>query len=72
MSTTATTSTTSSAQPYARLTPDTVLNALESVGLRGDGRLIALNRRVGWAASAHRLLAWRYAWARGAHPTKQR
>ena len=32
-----------SAQPYARLTPDTVLNALESVGLRGDGRLIALN-----------------------------
>ncbi len=30
-------------QPYALLTPDTVLNALESVGLRGDGRLIALN-----------------------------
>ena len=38
-----TTATTASAQPYARLTPDTVLNALESVGLRGDGRLIALN-----------------------------
>ena len=31
------------AQPYAQLTPDTVLNALESCGLRGDGRLIALN-----------------------------
>jgi Ser/Thr protein kinase RdoA (MazF antagonist) len=30
-------------QPYAGLTPDTVLNALESCGLRGDGRLIALN-----------------------------
>ena len=35
--------TTDSSQPYALLTPDTVLNALESVGLRGDGRLIALN-----------------------------
>ena len=35
--------TTHSPQPYAQLTPDTVLNALESVGLRGDGRLIALN-----------------------------
>ena len=32
-----------SPQPYANLTPDTVLNALESCGLRGDGRLIALN-----------------------------
>ena len=32
-----------SAQPYSELTPDTVLNALESCGLRGDGRLIALN-----------------------------
>ena len=32
-----------SPQPYAKLTPDTVLNALESCGLRGDGRLIALN-----------------------------
>ena len=29
--------------PYATLTPDCVLNALESVGLRGDGRLLALN-----------------------------
>ena len=33
----------SAAQPYAGLTPDTLLNALESCGLRGDGRLIALN-----------------------------
>ena len=32
-----------SATPYEHLTPDVVLNALESVGLRGDGRLIALN-----------------------------
>jgi Ser/Thr protein kinase RdoA (MazF antagonist) len=30
-------------QPYAELTPDAILNALESCGLRGDGRLIALN-----------------------------
>src|SRR5438105_3763032 len=29
--------------PYARLTPDVVLNALESLGLRCDGRLLALN-----------------------------
>ena len=29
--------------PYAGLTPDTVLDALESVGMRGDGRLLALN-----------------------------
>jgi Ser/Thr protein kinase RdoA (MazF antagonist) len=29
--------------PYASLTPDTILDALESVGLRGDGRLLALN-----------------------------
>lgn len=33
----------SAAAPYAGLDPDTVLNALDSVGLRGDGRLIALN-----------------------------
>ena len=38
-----TAATAASAQPYAPLTPDTVLNALESVGLRGDGRLTALN-----------------------------
>jgi Ser/Thr protein kinase RdoA (MazF antagonist) len=29
--------------PYSRLTPDVVLNALEDVGLRCDGRLLALN-----------------------------
>ncbi len=29
--------------PYADLTPDTVLNALESTGLRADGRLLTLN-----------------------------
>jgi Ser/Thr protein kinase RdoA (MazF antagonist) len=29
--------------PYAGLTPDTVLDAVESVGLRCDGRLLALN-----------------------------
>ena len=30
-------------QPYAGLTPDLVLDALDSVGLHGDGRLLALN-----------------------------
>ena len=29
--------------PYSRLTPDLVLNAVESAGLRCDGRLLALN-----------------------------
>ncbi len=29
--------------PYSGLTPDCVLDALESVGFRGDGRLLALN-----------------------------
>jgi Ser/Thr protein kinase RdoA (MazF antagonist) len=29
--------------PYSRLTPDTVLNSLETVGLACDGRLLALN-----------------------------
>jgi len=29
--------------PFARLTPDFILNALESVSLRPDGRLLALN-----------------------------
>ncbi len=29
--------------PYAGLTPDVVLDALDSVGLRGDGRMLALN-----------------------------
>ncbi|MCK9283546.1 MAG: serine/threonine protein kinase [Rhodocyclaceae bacterium] len=33
----------SSATPYASLTPDTILDALESVGLRPDGRQLALN-----------------------------
>ena len=31
------------APPYAGLTPDCVLDALDSVGMRGDGRLLALN-----------------------------
>ena len=31
------------AAPYAQLTPDAVLAALESVGVRTDGRLLALN-----------------------------
>jgi Ser/Thr protein kinase RdoA (MazF antagonist) len=30
-------------QPFSRLGPDEVLNALDSVGLRTDGRLLALN-----------------------------
>jgi Ser/Thr protein kinase RdoA (MazF antagonist) len=33
----------STAAPYAGLTPETVLDALEGAGLRGDGRLLALN-----------------------------
>jgi Ser/Thr protein kinase RdoA (MazF antagonist) len=33
---------TPSAHPYADLTPDVVLAALERVGLRGDGRMLAL------------------------------
>lgn len=32
-----------SATPYAGLTPEVVLDALEAVGVRGDGRLVALN-----------------------------
>ena len=31
------------ARPYEGLTPDTVLDALDSIGVRGDGRLLALN-----------------------------
>ena len=31
------------AAPYANLTPDRILDALDSIGLRGDGRLLALN-----------------------------
>jgi Ser/Thr protein kinase RdoA (MazF antagonist) len=34
---------TTPAAPYAQLTPDVVLDALESAGWRGDGRVIALN-----------------------------
>src|ERR1700691_4584693 len=51
------------AAPYSGLTPDVVLDALDTVGLRGDGRLLGLNsyeNRVykGWleegeAAAAH-------------------
>jgi Ser/Thr protein kinase RdoA (MazF antagonist) len=33
----------SASAPYAGLTPETVLDALEGAGLRGDGRLLALN-----------------------------
>jgi hypothetical protein len=29
--------------PFARLGPDRILDALESAGWRGDGRLLALN-----------------------------
>ncbi|HEY4690662.1 MAG TPA: phosphotransferase, partial [Anaerolineae bacterium] len=29
--------------PYSGLTPDCVLDALQSAGVRGDGRLLALN-----------------------------
>ncbi|MFM8609645.1 MAG: serine/threonine protein kinase [Burkholderiaceae bacterium] len=32
-----------SLHPYAELTPDVVLDALQSIGLRGDGRLTALS-----------------------------
>ena len=32
-----------SKRPYDGLTPDAVLDALEGIGLRGDGRLLALN-----------------------------
>jgi Ser/Thr protein kinase RdoA (MazF antagonist) len=32
-----------STHPYSRLTPDALLDALESAGWRGDGRLLALN-----------------------------
>lgn len=38
-----TASTPTSSTPYAALTPDSVLDALESIGLTPDGRLLALN-----------------------------
>jgi len=31
------------APPYAGLTPDVVLDALDTIGIRGDGRMLALN-----------------------------
>ena len=31
------------AAPYADLTPDRILDALDSVGIAGDGRMLALN-----------------------------
>lgn len=40
---TKTTPTTTSATPFASLTPDSMLDALESIGLAPDGRLLALN-----------------------------
>ncbi|MDQ6620873.1 MAG: serine/threonine protein kinase [Pseudomonadota bacterium] len=39
--------------PYASLTPDCVLDALESVGLEGDGRLLALNSYENRVYRAH-------------------
>jgi len=35
--------TTNAAHPFSALTPDAILNSLDSIGLRGDGRLLALN-----------------------------
>jgi hypothetical protein len=35
-----------SPHPYAELTPDIVLDALDAVGFRGDGRLLALGSYV--------------------------
>ncbi len=32
-----------SAHPYSALTPDVVLDALDAIGIRGDGRLLSLN-----------------------------
>jgi len=31
--------------PFSSLNPDAVLDALDSIGLRGDGRLLARNQR---------------------------
>jgi Ser/Thr protein kinase RdoA (MazF antagonist) len=57
------------APPYADLTPDRVLNALESIGLQPDGRLLALNsfeNRVyqAWLESGEALVAKFYRPAR--------
>lgn len=42
-----------SAHPYETLTPDVVLDALDSVGLRGDGRLLALSSYENRVYQAH-------------------
>jgi hypothetical protein len=34
---------TTSLAPFYALSPDIILNALESIGLTGDGRMLALN-----------------------------
>src|SRR5215208_1323540 len=44
---------TMSSHPYEILTPDLVMNALESVGLRGDGRLMALSSYENRVYQAH-------------------
>ncbi len=36
-------STSTNSQPFASLTPEHLLDALDSIGIRGDGRLLALN-----------------------------
>lgn len=41
------------ALPFAHLTPDAVLDALDSVGLRGDGRLLQLNSYENRVAQVH-------------------
>ncbi len=42
-----------SSHPYETLTPDVVMDALEAVGLRGDGRLMALSSYENRVYSAH-------------------
>jgi len=45
---------------FSTLTPDCVLNALESLGLRSDGRLLALNsyeNRV-YQSASRRVCRW--------------
>ncbi|MCK7492128.1 MAG: serine/threonine protein kinase [Comamonadaceae bacterium] len=63
--------------PFATLTPDCVLAALDSVGLRGDGRLLALNSyenrvyQVGMRGRAAGLVAKFYRpgrWTDARHP----
>src|SRR5574337_849812 len=44
---------TDNAHPYASLTPDRVLDALAAVGLRGDGRLLALGSYENRVYQAH-------------------